>query len=182
MGLMDVTECSTLDGDFIKTIGIGGVVFLRNGYQYTKHRDQGNGAKARPCSKLKRKTMRVCYVPLSNLIWLHYLLILGVLETFYILNTFHLNICKDLRHKGKTIQDANMQDIEDKEKNKKSRRAKPVEDVRFDKNDHFPEQSDEYSRCTYCKKGLTKVVCLKCQIKVCFVEDRNCFYRFHHEK
>lgn len=97
------------------------------------------------------------------------------------LKKFRLEIYKALLQKGKVVQDCDVRDLSENEKIKKVKRARPVDDVRYDKIDHFPDQGEDYGRCTYCKKGLTKVLCLKCKIKLCFVKGRNCFFNYHHK-
>lgn len=96
------------------------------------------------------------------------------------LKEFRLEIYMALQHKGKHVDIRSVEDLKDKEKVKKPKRSRPVDDVRFDTVDHFPQHGSEYGRCAYCKKGFTTVYCLKCNVRLCFVKDRNCFFNYHH--
>lgn len=60
----------------------------------------------------------------------------------------------------------------------KPREARPENNVRFDEVDHFPVFAKK-GRCKYCPTGQTTVVCEKCGVHLCLVNDRNCFYFFH---
>lgn len=55
-------------------------------------------------------------------------------------------------------------------------------DKRFDNKDHWLENSNRKSR-SLCKnhgcKSLTKVICTKCKISLCFSKKWNCFRQFH---
>lgn len=58
----------------------------------------------------------------------------------------------------------------------------PVEDIRFDKVDHWPEYSEKkhQDRCKNegCKKK-TYIYCGKCRIPLCIQRESNCFRNFH---
>lgn len=58
--------------------------------------------------------------------------------------------------------------------------ARPVDDVRTDGKDHWP-QIKEKGRCRYCSK-LTRITCSKCNCRLCLVDGRNCFTQFHCQK
>ncbi|CAK1593721.1 unnamed protein product [Parnassius mnemosyne] len=101
---------------------------------------------------------------------------------YILLIQFRLSIYKALLKKGTTIDAANVQDLNKINKIKNPTRSRPVDDVRFDNIDHFPEHGKDYGRCAYCKKGFTTVFCMKCNVRLCFVKDRNCHYNYHHRK
>lgn len=62
----------------------------------------------------------------------------------------------------------------------KSTTPRPVDDLRCDGFEHWPEIAEK-GRCRYCSK-LTKVTCTKCSCRLCFTTDRNCFVQFHLQK
>lgn len=55
----------------------------------------------------------------------------------------------------------------------------PVEipnDVRMDQVAHWPVKCDKRSRCKVCKINATTTLCDKCDVRLCFTEERNCYY------
>ena len=56
----------------------------------------------------------------------------------------------------------------------------PCADVRKDKFAHWPKKSDKRGRCRLCEINNTNTVCSKCNVRLCFVEGRNCFVNFHN--
>ena len=60
--------------------------------------------------------------------------------------------------------------------------AKPVpnKSVRTDGYEHWPEFSETKGRCRNpgCK-GIPKVKCTKCGVRLCFTTNSNCFKKFH---
>lgn len=66
-----------------------------------------------------------------------------------------------------------------KKRNKTEKR--PPKEVRYDLYAHFP-QIDK-SRSVRCKNedcgNKTSVFCIKCNVHLCFMEERNCFMDFH---
>uniref|UniRef100_A0A1B6LRI5 PiggyBac transposable element-derived protein domain-containing protein n=1 Tax=Graphocephala atropunctata TaxID=36148 RepID=A0A1B6LRI5_9HEMI len=60
---------------------------------------------------------------------------------------------------------------------KKPRRV-PEHEMRYDQLQHFPEMMDK-GRCAFCKTGQTKVQCMKCKVRLCLTQEKNCFYLFH---
>jgi len=58
----------------------------------------------------------------------------------------------------------------------------PVEEMRWDKIDHFPvfDEKPNTSRCKYlfCKQK-SSVLCSKCNVHLCFMRGRNCYIDFH---
>lgn len=57
---------------------------------------------------------------------------------------------------------------------------RPVTEVRLDKYDHFPICAEK-ARCRHCKAGQSRIKCLKCNMSLCLIPARNCFYEFHHQ-
>ena len=53
-------------------------------------------------------------------------------------------------------------------------------DVRKDLVAHFPVKTGRGS-CRHCIKGYTNMQCSKCDVHLCFSEDKNCFWDFHYE-
>jgi len=58
---------------------------------------------------------------------------------------------------------------------------RPIDDVKFDKYDHFLVRTTK-GRCRYCKKGQTIYICTKCNTRLCTVKKRNCYNDFHTKK
>lgn len=56
---------------------------------------------------------------------------------------------------------------------------RPCDAVRKDTTDHWPAWSDVKLRCKNCTTGFTFIKCVKCDMGLCFVRDRNCFLQFH---
>ena len=54
-----------------------------------------------------------------------------------------------------------------------------VDDVRYDKIDHWPEFREKKNKCRHCKTGKERVYCKKCDLYLCLSNARNCFYEFH---
>ncbi|XP_038153120.1 piggyBac transposable element-derived protein 3-like isoform X1 [Cyprinodon tularosa] len=54
----------------------------------------------------------------------------------------------------------------------------PPLDVRKDLTGHFPMKLKR-GRCRHCSKGYTNTQCSKCDVRLCFSEDRNCFWDYH---
>ena len=56
-------------------------------------------------------------------------------------------------------------------------------DTRFDKLDHWVDlvkENNQRKRCKLC--GVTTTSrCIKCNVFLCLVRDRNCFYIYHHD-
>ena len=56
--------------------------------------------------------------------------------------------------------------------------AIPCNDVRYDGLGHWPVPNKNRSRCCKCQ-NYCRMVCEKCNIYLCLLEDRNCFKLFH---
>ena len=57
---------------------------------------------------------------------------------------------------------------------------RPMTEVRLDKYDHFPICAEK-ARCRLCKAGQSRIKCMKCNMTLCLIPNRNCFYDFHHQ-
>ena len=57
--------------------------------------------------------------------------------------------------------------------------ATPNKCIRTDKTGHWPVYRDKKNKCQFCKKGIIRTSCIKCEVYLCFTSDRNCFYEFH---
>ncbi|KAF3836847.1 hypothetical protein F7725_004311 [Dissostichus mawsoni] len=53
-----------------------------------------------------------------------------------------------------------------------SKRSQPPLDVRKDLVAHFPGKTKR-GRCRHCSKGYTNTQCTKCDVRLCFSDDRN---------
>lgn len=49
---------------------------------------------------------------------------------------------------------------------------------RFDQVGHMPSFSSK-GRCKFCISGQTKYICIKCNVRLCLVEGRNCFVSYY---
>ena len=64
-------------------------------------------------------------------------------------------------------------------KGKKATVPLPVHDVRYDKVGHLPEMQENKNRCRLCDM-ICRATCKKCNVYLCLLEYRNCFYDFHN--
>ena len=62
---------------------------------------------------------------------------------------------------------------------KKRRSSSIPTDIRYDGISHWPIWSANRARCTVCKTKNTFVACEKCDKKLCFNAERNCFRSYH---
>ena len=68
-----------------------------------------------------------------------------------------------------------------KRKTKTTEAGMPSESVRYDTAGHLPD-TVEKGRCRYekCARGATsRILCVKCKVRLCLNGDRNCFMNFH---
>ena len=56
---------------------------------------------------------------------------------------------------------------------------KPVDEVRYDHTDHLPEKRPVRGRCVLCVKNQTDTYCSKCNVRLCFTHQNNCFMNYH---
>jgi len=57
---------------------------------------------------------------------------------------------------------------------------RPYTEIRYDKTDHCPTFTKK-GRCRHCSAGQTSIICLKCNVRLCLIEGRNCFQQFHYK-
>lgn len=55
----------------------------------------------------------------------------------------------------------------------------PCDDVRKDYFAHWSAKTDKRGRCKVCIKNQTNTLCKKCNVHLCFTDERNCFRFFH---
>lgn len=72
----------------------------------------------------------------------------------------------------------NSQETSSKAPKRKLFAVRPVDDVRYDGYQHWPEYSAK-GRCKFCPNGFTQVTCTKCKINLCMTPAKNCFLNFH---
>lgn len=53
------------------------------------------------------------------------------------------------------------------------------DDVRVDQVAHWPVKCDKRGRCKFCKINAATTLCEKCDVRLCFTEERNCFKCFN---
>ncbi|KAF3847290.1 hypothetical protein F7725_020318 [Dissostichus mawsoni] len=58
------------------------------------------------------------------------------------------------------------------------KRSQPPLDVRKDLMAHFPVKTKR-GRSRQCSKGYTNTQCTKCDVRLCFSDNRNCFLDYH---
>lgn len=56
------------------------------------------------------------------------------------------------------------------------------EDVRTDEVAHWPVKCEKRGRCKNCKVNATTTLCEKCDVRLCFTEERNCFKSYHYQR
>lgn len=93
------------------------------------------------------------------------------------LKKFRIQLVTELLQKHRTRQTSS-QENEASDKIKAPVAPRPPESVRYDNIGHLPTFLTQ-GRCKYCKKGYTSVCCAKCNLRLCMLEKRNCFYHFH---
>ena len=52
-------------------------------------------------------------------------------------------------------------------------------DVRYDGVGHLPIKLEGRGRCILCKNGWTDTACEKCDVRLCFNKERNCYRDYH---
>lgn len=61
----------------------------------------------------------------------------------------------------------------------KSIHVRVPDDVCLDQVAHWPVKCAKRGHCTVCKQNATTTLCQKCDVRLCFTEERNCF-KAHH--
>jgi len=57
--------------------------------------------------------------------------------------------------------------------------GRPTVDVRYDDIGHWLIHADK-GHCRHCPKGWTRMKCSKCEVKLCWTPEHNCFVDFHN--
>ncbi len=55
----------------------------------------------------------------------------------------------------------------------------PTVDVQKDQFAHWPIKCNKRGRCKLCKDNKTDTFCEKCEVRLCFTEQHNCFKHYH---
>lgn len=55
---------------------------------------------------------------------------------------------------------------------------RPIDALRYDQVGHMPIFGTK-GRCRNCTKGQTRIHCEKCNLRLCLLEERNCFHAYH---
>jgi len=59
--------------------------------------------------------------------------------------------------------------------------TRPVNDIRFDCYEHWPEHINNKQRCKHCIKAYSRTWCSKCKLALCYTGPRNCFKDYHQK-
>lgn len=97
------------------------------------------------------------------------------------LKEFRYYIAKSLKMKERLQRKRPFIDIKATKKIKSPVVLRPPTDVSTDKIDHFPIYTTK-GRCRICTTGKTNWQCSKCNMRLCLVKNRNCFYIFHNNQ
>ncbi|XP_042159316.1 uncharacterized protein LOC112221228 isoform X3 [Oncorhynchus tshawytscha] len=54
-----------------------------------------------------------------------------------------------------------------------------TDDVRTDQIEHWPVKCETRGRCKVCQKNVTNTLCQKCDVRLCFTFERNCYKLYH---
>jgi hypothetical protein len=116
-------------------------------------------------------------------------------EKFMDLLDFSLHIAVSLLKGAKSVQE--MQPIDQQSNNDNQRNggkkspknastSLPIDEIRFDRVDHFPESVKKLKSANRCRwekcLGKSRVKCMKCNVFLCLKGgDENCFYLFHNK-
>ncbi|XP_046383469.1 piggyBac transposable element-derived protein 2-like [Ischnura elegans] len=105
-------------------------------------------------------------------------------EKYMPLIEFKLSVAHALLYFGPNISNkrgrpSSSPSVEGKGVAKRTFTPRPVADVRFDGIDHWPLHVNTKNRCKLCIKSYTRVKCEKCNLPLCFSNEKNCFKTFH---
>ena len=101
------------------------------------------------------------------------------------LSAFSSEIAESLIHSNKVTpcssreRPPKRQSTEPVTRGKKLTVPLPIHDVRYDQVGHWPEMQENKNQCRLCDMTC-HATCKKCNVYLCFLEYRNCFYDFHN--
>lgn len=96
------------------------------------------------------------------------------LEQFRLEVSSSLLLANRVPRRGRPFADA-----ESPEKIRRPMSRRPQNDIRYDGVAHWPIDSDK-GRCRNCRTGWSRMKCSKCDVLLCWTNQRNCFYDFHN--
>uniref|UniRef100_A0AAV2JQH2 PiggyBac transposable element-derived protein domain-containing protein n=1 Tax=Knipowitschia caucasica TaxID=637954 RepID=A0AAV2JQH2_KNICA len=105
-------------------------------------------------------------------------------QKHHCLKVFRLDVAKGLIYPEKQKRGRPSKGNEDNTPPRVIKQPKvprPVDDMIYDRIDHFPIVSVK-GRCRMCQDGQTSIVCQKCKVRLCIVtgqNPRNCLHSFH---
>uniref|UniRef100_A0AAV2IYF0 PiggyBac transposable element-derived protein domain-containing protein n=1 Tax=Knipowitschia caucasica TaxID=637954 RepID=A0AAV2IYF0_KNICA len=105
-------------------------------------------------------------------------------QKHHCLKVFRLDVAKGLIYPEKQKRGRPSKGNEDNTPPRVIKQPKvprPVDDMIYDRIDHFPIVSVK-GRYRMCQDGQTSIVCQKCKVRLCIVtgqNPRNCFHSFH---
>ena len=120
---------------------------------------------------LYKKDCEKCHIPKKEV------LILRRFQAQVAYSLVNINVCK--KRARPSLDD---EDRSTPQRKRQVTRIAP-DDVRHDGIDHLPEKRTTRRRCNFCmlqqKENRTNTFCNKCDVRLCFNEQRNCFMDFH---
>lgn len=92
------------------------------------------------------------------------------------LKVFKLSVAKVLMSKGKrytcpTEKQANVI---------VHSRANTEDAIRYDGIEHLPKATSK-GRCRFCTIGQCRMACIKCDVRLCVTQDKNCYFQYHNK-
>ena len=55
----------------------------------------------------------------------------------------------------------------------------PPSEIRYGNTGHLPTFIEKQQMFKHCKTDYSRIQCCKCDVPLCIIKDRNCFYEFH---
>ncbi|XP_014671925.1 PREDICTED: piggyBac transposable element-derived protein 2-like [Priapulus caudatus] len=95
------------------------------------------------------------------------------------LRNFQANIATGIIEVNTTRKRGRPSDASPKAKAPKQVRQPPNLDSRKDQIAHWPVKYEKRRRCDLCVSLKTNTYCEKCEVPLCFNENRNCFKAYH---
>ena len=65
---------------------------------------------------------------------------------------------------------------------KRQRTPEPVAEARKNGYKHWPAKAEKRGQCKACPKNFTTTICVKCDVRLCFTEGRNCYTEYHYSE